>query len=518
MMRSVQGRIVRSLSLSAGVLAMAGVVTWADASTPTPFGPAILGPIGLAATTDRVLVTYPWCTGDPTSDPTQVRHVLQINGDGTSQPFADLLPRLDLVSGVSNPNCGEEYIAVSPGYGSFLGKAGYVYVHEGYNIVEIAPDGTGAHVFATLPPAANLEVDGGGLTFDTTGTWNYDLLVAGQDGGEVWAVDGSGNSSCIIGKDPSCRNEPSQDPQPGATTADAEGITVAPLDNPSYPGYIFVTNEDTGGVWAIAPDGNQTKVATTPGLSAEAAAFVPPVSDLDRCTLPYTDSTGATTDLAFFTTQYLFDIANNLPDQGIGVVAYPKSDVDGLSGHLLLTQEYNAIDDYDPAITSPPAVFDGPDGIQREDGSFVQCPRRACSDVQVTPDTIWPPNHKFVDITITADGNPVPPAGIYAIYQDEPLLAPSTGNFTPDAQLDPLAVRAERAGSPQVGGDGRIYHIFFTGADSEGTCVGQVDLCVPHDQGNPHHPVPVECTDSGAPWYNSVTGDVVQALPQLPSP
>jgi hypothetical protein len=515
MMRSVQGRIGRSLSLSAGVLAMAGLVTSADASTPTPFGPFIAGPIGLSATTERVLVTYPWCTGDPTSDPTQVRHILQINGDGSSQPFADLLPRLDLVSGVQYPNCGEEYIAVSPGYGSFLGKAGYVYVHEGYNIVEIAPDGTGEHIFATLPAEANLEVDAGGLTFDTTGTWNYDLLVAGQDGGEVWAVDGSGNSSCIIGKDPSCRNEkltPPEDPQPGDVPADAEGITVAPLDNPTYPGYIFVANEDTGRVWAIAPDGTQTSAANPPPPSAEAVAFVPP--DTDLCTLQYTDETGAPVDtgLAFFTTQYLY------LDAGTGVVAYPNTDLAGLSGHLLLTQEYNAIDDYDPAITSPPAVFDGPDGIQREDGSFVQCPRRACSDVQVTPATIWPPNHKFVDITITADGNPVPPAGIYAIYQDEPLLAPSTGHFTPDAQLDPLAVRAERAGSKQVGGDGRIYHIFFTGTDSEGTCVGKADVCVPHDQGNPNHPVPVECTDSGAPWYNSVTGEEVQALPQLPSP
>jgi hypothetical protein len=505
--RSSRGPIA-AVALGAGMLGIAGIVTPAEAANSTPFGPPINGPIGLAATTERVLVTYPWCT----SGPSAVRHVLQINGDGTSQPFADLLPRLDLVHS-SPPNCGEEYIAVSPGYGSFLGKAGYVYVHEGYNIVEIAPDGTGAQVFATLPAEANLEVDGGGLTFDTTGTWDYDLLVAGQDGGEVWAVDGFGNSSCIIGKDRSCRNKKltsPEDPQPGESTVDAEGITVAPLDNPTYPGDIFVTNEDTGAVWAIAPDGTQTKVATTPGLSAEAAAFVPPASEL--CTLQYKDQAGATADtgLAFFTTQFLLDT-------GIGVVAYPNTDLEGLSGHLLLTQEYNAIDDYDSAIVFQGYFDGGLDGIQREDGGFVQCPRRACSDVGVAPGPIlWPPNHKFVDVTITVNGTPVPPAGIYAIYQDEPLLSPSTGNFTPDGQLDPLAVRVERSGSPQVGGDGRIYHIFFTGTDSEGTCVGQVDLCVPHDQGNPHHPVPEECTDSGAPWYNSVTGKVVNQLPQLP--
>ena len=48
---------------------------------------------------------------------------------------------------------------------------------------------------------------------------------------------------------------------------------------------------------------------------------------------------------------------------------------------------------------------------------------------------------------------------------------------------DTAWVRAERAGTPRLPGDGRVYHIGFTATDAEGgTCSGTVPVCVPHDQ------------------------------------
>jgi hypothetical protein len=58
-------------------------------------------------------------------------------------------------------------------------------------------------------------------------------------------------------------------------------------------------------------------------------------------------------------------------------------------------------------------------------------------------------------------------------------------------------VRAERAG----GGNGRVYHIFFTASDGNGgSCSGIVNVGVPHDLGRGRVPV-----DGGA-LYDSTLG------------
>ena len=57
-------------------------------------------------------------------------------------------------------------------------------------------------------------------------------------------------------------------------------------------------------------------------------------------------------------------------------------------------------------------------------------------------------------------------------------------------------VRAERAGTPKVPGNGRFYHIFFTATDTyQAACTGKVLVKVPHDQAKP----PVD----GGPIYDS---------------
>jgi hypothetical protein len=63
------------------------------------------------------------------------------------------------------------------------------------------------------------------------------------------------------------------------------------------------------------------------------------------------------------------------------------------------------------------------------------------------------------------------------------------GRFTPDGMgvdTSTAQVRAERAGTPKVPGNGRVYHIYF-GADDGygGVCTGEVQVAVPHDQNKP---------------------------------
>lgn len=74
---------------------------------------------------------------------------------------------------------------------------------------------------------------------------------------------------------------------------------------------------------------------------------------------------------------------------------------------------------------------------------------------------------------------------IDGIWQDEPVDTYGDGKFTPDGMgvdTSTAQVRAERAGTKKVPGNGRVYHIFFTADDGRGgSCEGEVLVGVPHD-------------------------------------
>jgi uncharacterized repeat protein (TIGR01451 family) len=118
-----------------------------------------------------------------------------------------------------------------------------------------------------------------------------------------------------------------------------------------------------------------------------------------------------------------------------------------------------------------------------------------CSGVHATPGVLWPPNHKFVPVSLAGvndpNGDPLT-ITIVGISQDEPLNGRGDGNTCPDGRgvgTGSASLRAERSGT----GDGRVYHIAFTASDGKGgECAGSVPVCVPHDQ-RPGH----GCRDTG---------------------
>ncbi len=123
-----------------------------------------------------------------------------------------------------------------------------------------------------------------------------------------------------------------------------------------------------------------------------------------------------------------------------------------------------------------------------------------CAGAGAEPDEIWPPNGGFRDIAIAGvtdeDGDAIA-VTITAIFQDEPVQGAGDGTSSPDASgvgTGAAQVRAERSGTPQEPGDGRVYHIDFEADDGlGGTCAGEVMVCVPHDP-RPGH----ACVDQGA--------------------
>lgn len=125
-----------------------------------------------------------------------------------------------------------------------------------------------------------------------------------------------------------------------------------------------------------------------------------------------------------------------------------------------------------------------------------------CHALHPYPATLWPPNHKFVPITVSGatdpDDNDTITTTVDAISQDEPMS--DVDGVGPDATLTnpPSAgasLRSERVGT----GDGRVYRLHVIVRDNAGSsCTGTVTVAVPHDQA--HAPV-----DSAPPSYNSLS-------------
>jgi PKD repeat protein len=129
-----------------------------------------------------------------------------------------------------------------------------------------------------------------------------------------------------------------------------------------------------------------------------------------------------------------------------------------------------------------------------------------CEAVVADTPKLWPPNHHLVPLNVIGytdpDGDAVD-LTIEGVFQDEPVneIGTGSGNTCPDATgvgTTRAQVRAERAGTPKVPGDGRVYHINFAVDDRRGgMCRGTVKVCVPHD----NRPG-AECIDQG-PRFDS---------------
>jgi cysteine-rich repeat protein len=126
-----------------------------------------------------------------------------------------------------------------------------------------------------------------------------------------------------------------------------------------------------------------------------------------------------------------------------------------------------------------------------------------CDHAFASPDSLWPPNHKFVPVTVDGvvdpDGDPVL-ITVTGVAQDEPPDAGGSGDTCSDATgigTDVVGLRSARSGQ----GDGRVYHVAFRADDPHGAfCLGEVDVCVRHDNGHGG-----ACGDQG-PLFDSVAG------------
>ena len=103
------------------------------------------------------------------------------------------------------------------------------------------------------------------------------------------------------------------------------------------------------------------------------------------------------------------------------------------------------------------------------------CRAPVISAASASPDTLWPPNHKFVDVTIDyTETSNCPSTCTLSVTSNEP---DSDEWIVVDAHH--VQLLAERDGK----GSGRIYTITITCTNSGGTTTQTVTVLVPHDQG-----------------------------------
>jgi hypothetical protein len=178
---------------------------------------------------------------------------------GAAQPYA---------AGYSSAAGEEPYIALSlgrraPGAGCAFAPDTVYVLALGKPPGIIAVDGQGhTQRFASLPGAGLLN----GIAFDGTGRFGLRLLVTRTSAGAttVFAIDCRGRVSVITRSAPKLEG----------------GIAVAPSSFGRFAGWLIAPDENSGRIYAIAPNGRSRPVADS-GLphggdvGVESAGFVP---------------------------------------------------------------------------------------------------------------------------------------------------------------------------------------------------------------------------------------------------
>jgi hypothetical protein len=113
------------------------------------------------------------------------------------------------------------------------------------------------------------------------------------------------------------------------------------------------------------------------------------------------------------------------------------------------------------------------------------CPPPTINNQDVSPDLLWPPNHKMANVTVTTSvsnscSQPVN-CQIESITSSEPVNGMGDGDTAPDWEITgnlTARLRAERSGD----GDGRSYTLVVACTNTAGTARRASVVTVPHNR------------------------------------
>ena len=235
-------------------------------------------PVGVAVNSTGLLATeFNDCTT-----------IFSISSTGTVTTFATA-PDLDAA-------CEAAYPAVSPGF-AFFAK-GEVFLTQGPYVFEVGPKGGSMSLFTTVSAFGTNPNQPTGITFDTVGTFGFQMVLSGGPTGTILTVSSTAGQTVV-----------------GSVGYPVEGPAVAPLTFGAYAGDVLVGTGAANTMAAVTPAGGVTTVTSWPG--AWSVSTVPATT----CSFDGTDS--------YF-----------VADESAGAVyAFPSSDFTSLAGDALVTSD-----------------------------------------------------------------------------------------------------------------------------------------------------------------------------------
>ncbi len=311
---------------------------------------------------------------------------------------------------------------------------------------------------------------------------------------------------------------------------DGKADLLAPLQNSTASFHNVAVILSPGG--GTCADVTPPIISAPPDITVDAgAACTRHLSDADIGSATATDDSGSVTVSASGV-----PAGNNFP---LGTTTITWTATDGSGNHASATQKITVVDTTPPVVTAPPNITveagamcvanlnpgtatatDGcgapaVQGVRSDgqplsaaypigtttitwtatDGSgnhasatqtvTVTAPPPVISGVTANPASIWPPNHKMVDVTIgyTVSGAcGAVTCVIDSVTSSEPENGTGGGDTGPDWQIvdaHHVKLRAERSGN----GPGRVYTIHITCTDTYGHSTSStVAVTVPHNK------------------------------------
>jgi len=189
---------------------------------------------------------------------------------------------------------------------------------------------------------------------------------------------------------------------------------------------------------------------------------------------------------------YVFDGQTGYLDYGLANAAM-MDEITGATVWHINADEPDLID-YDTSFKGPnqDAIY-APDAYRSSDHDPVIIGLDVCDEiaptfdeVSVTPDTLWPANHKYVDVTATVvvsdNFDPNPTVELVSVESNEPDEGLGDGDTANDIVIVDdyhFMLRAERSGL----GEGRTYTITYKVTDACGNeAYATVTVFVPHNK------------------------------------
>jgi 6-phosphogluconolactonase len=342
---------------------------------------------------------------------------------------------IDSTTGALTEITGSPFTPVSQPTSVAVDPSGkFVYVaNAGSNTVSgFKIESTGALTEITGPPASPFSVGTNprSVAVDPSGKFVY-VANSGSHNVSGFTIDSTtGALTAIIGPPASPFTVPGRGgPQPRSMAVDPSGKFV----------YVAIQNKNNVSGFTIAPG--------TGALTAFTGS--PPTTGL----FPHSVAVDPSGKFAY--------VANQ-SGGAIGTVS--GYTIDSTTGALT-------------EITGPPASpFTAGTGPESVAVALVPCPAPVITGATASPAVLWPPNHKFVDVTIDyTETSNCSSTCTLSVTSNEP--GPNEWIIVDEHHVQLLAERNGR-------GSGRVYTITITCTNEGGNTTQDVTVLVPHDQGH----------------------------------